>query len=139
MMRTKTVLVAAATLFAIQTAVAQVVPSDTEAELKKALQLIERLTNQLAAQEARIEKLETASGSAAPANPVASVAPLREPPSPPVAAAPAEPPPAQDTEMGGHNMSMLEGPRLNIRGFFDFNFGVGSIANPLVFPIIDNG
>ncbi len=28
---------------------------------------------------------------------------------------------------------------LNIRGFFDFNFGVGSIANPLVFPIISDG
>jgi hypothetical protein len=31
------------------------------------------------------------------------------------------------------------GPTLKIRGFFDFNFGVGSIANPLVFPIVDNG
>jgi hypothetical protein len=28
---------------------------------------------------------------------------------------------------------------MSIRGFFDFNFGVGSIANPLVFPIMDNG
>src|SRR5581483_5075112 len=26
-----------------------------------------------------------------------------------------------------------------IRGFFDFNFGVGSIANPLIFPITSNG
>ena len=26
-----------------------------------------------------------------------------------------------------------------IRGFFDFNFGVGSIANPLIFPTVDNG
>jgi hypothetical protein len=31
------------------------------------------------------------------------------------------------------------GPVLNVRGFFDFNFGTGSIANPLVFPIADNG
>ena len=36
-------------------------------------------------------------------------------------------------------MSIPGGPVLNIRGFFDFNFGVGSIANPLVFPIIDDG
>ena len=31
------------------------------------------------------------------------------------------------------------GPKLNIRGFFDFNFGAGSIANPLIFPIASNG
>jgi hypothetical protein len=31
------------------------------------------------------------------------------------------------------------GPALHIRGFFDFNYGVGSIANPLVFPQADNG
>jgi hypothetical protein len=36
-------------------------------------------------------------------------------------------------------MTLPGGPVLNIRGFFDFNFGVGSIANPLVFPIRDNG
>ncbi len=41
--------------------------------------------------------------------------------------------------MGGHNMSIPGGPVLKIRGFFDFNFGVGSIANPLVFPIVDGG
>ena len=41
--------------------------------------------------------------------------------------------------MGGHSMEIAGGPTLNIRGFFDFNYGVGSIANPLVFPIVDNG
>lgn len=41
--------------------------------------------------------------------------------------------------MPGHNMAIPGGPVLNIRGFFDFNFGVGSIANPLIFPIADNG
>ncbi len=41
--------------------------------------------------------------------------------------------------MGGHSMSIPGGPVIKFRGFFDFNFGVGSIANPLVFPIIDGG
>ncbi len=36
-------------------------------------------------------------------------------------------------------MSIPYGPTLNIRGFFDFNFGVGSIANPLIFPEAANG
>ena len=35
--------------------------------------------------------------------------------------------------MAGHNMAIPGGPVLNIRGFFDFNFGVGSIANPWSF------
>jgi len=134
-----TFLVAGAALFAFQAAMAQVVPSDTEALLKKALQQIEQLANQVAAQEARIHELEAARGGTPPAPAIAKAA---EPP-PPVAAepvaAPAEPTPSQDTGMGGHNMAILGGPVLNIRGFFDFNFGVGSIANPLVFPIVDNG
>ncbi len=41
--------------------------------------------------------------------------------------------------MAGHDMALPFGPVLNLRGFFDFNFGAGSIANPLVFPIVDNG
>ena len=41
--------------------------------------------------------------------------------------------------MGGHSMSIPGGPVVKFRGFFDFNFGVGSIANPLVFPIVDGG
>jgi hypothetical protein len=83
----KTLLVASATLFALQSAIAQVVSSDS-AELKKALQLIEQLTNQLAAQAARIEKLEVALGSTTPAKTVAAVAPVTEPAPSPVAAAP---------------------------------------------------
>src|SRR5450432_2084660 len=40
----------------------------------------------------------------------------------------------------GHNMQIPGGgPILNIRGFSDFNFGTGSIANPLIFPIATNG
>jgi len=39
----------------------------------------------------------------------------------------------------GHDMALPFGPVLNLRGFFDFNFGMGSIANPLVYPVVDNG
>ncbi len=30
------------------------------------------------------------------------------------------------------------GPTLKIRGFYDFNYGVGSIANPLIYPVSDD-
>ena len=53
--------------------VAQVAPSDTDAQLKNALQLIERLASQVAAQEVRIEELEAArGGSPAAASAMAS-------------------------------------------------------------------
>ncbi len=113
----------------------------------------------IAAHEARIQELEkkelekkrSLAASAAADPPVAD--PVAGPPSaavgqnttpPPPPEPPIEPTahslaPARDTAMGGHNMSLPEGPVLNIRGFFDFNFGVGSIANPLVYPIVDDG
>jgi hypothetical protein len=61
--------------------------------------------------------------------------------SPSAAPAPQETPVAQaaDVDMGGHSMSIPGGPVIKFRGFFDFNFGVGTIANPLVFPIVDDG
>ncbi|MGA2712162.1 MAG: hypothetical protein ABSG41_03570 [Bryobacteraceae bacterium] len=38
--------------------------------------------------------------------------------------------------MGGHTMDLPGGgPALKIRGFFDFNYGTGSVANPLLFPL----
>ena len=47
---------------------------------------------------------------------------------------------AHGEDAQGHNMQIPGGgPVLNIRGFFDFNFGAGSIANPLIFPIATNG
>ena len=48
-------------------------------------------------------------------------------------------PPAEVEDSHAHSMEIPGGPSLKIRGFFDFNYGVGSIANPLVFPIVDNG
>jgi hypothetical protein len=135
----KTFRVVGATLLVLQTAMAQVAPSDTDALLKKALQQIEQLANQVAAQEARIHELEAARGIAPPAPAVAKAPEAPVPLAAEPVVAPAETIPAQDTGMGGHNMAILGGPVLNIRGFFDFNFGVGSIANPLVFPVVDNG
>src|SRR5580700_323429 len=141
----KTFLAAGVALFALQAAMAQNAPSDTEAQLKKALQQIELLANKVEAQEARIRELEAARAAppGAAAVPPASVPPAAAAPAPPANVEPAPavaPPPAQeDTSMAGHNMTLPGGPVLNIRGFFDFNFGVGSIANPLVFPIRDNG
>jgi hypothetical protein len=123
---------------------AQDAPSDTETQLKKALQQIELLAGKVEAQEARIRELEAARGSPPTAGAVPPAAapappPVNVEPAPAVAPPPVQPPAQEDTSMAGHNMAIPGGPVLNIRGFFDFNFGVGSIANPLVFPIIDNG
>ena len=38
-------------------------------------------------------------------------------------------------DASGHNMSLPGGPMLNIRGFLDFNFDAGSVANPLIYPL----
>jgi hypothetical protein len=112
---------------------------------------IDDLRKELAVHEARIKELEdklaqqsnqstpdqSAAGSQSPtAQPPASSAAPGQPP--PAATAPAEPPPDVSAPEG-HSMELPGGPKLRIRGFLDFNFGVGSIANPLVFPIIDNG
>lgn len=61
------------------------------------------------------------------------------PAAPPPPAEPSTLNPEDQGDQGGHTMQLPGGPTLSIRGFFDFNFGVGSIANPLVFPIVDNG
>src|SRR5271163_144314 len=94
-------------------------PSDQET--------IKQLTERLAASERRIEALEQKLGitSTAPA----AVAPVVDADAQAKAAqAAAE---ARLEEAQGHNMQIPGGgPMLNIRGFFDFNFGAGSIANP---------
>ena len=112
-------------------------------------QLLQRLADnekRLAESERRIEALEKrlaatgpATAAAAAAAPVAAVP--SNPPSVP-AAVPETPIPADTTTNAamGHNMEIPHGgPTLNIRGFFDFNFGTGSIANPLIFPVASNG
>jgi hypothetical protein len=125
-----------------------------------------QLLEVLKAQDARLKELEAQVGqlkAAQPATPgqapvasapaAAAAAPVATTPangaapaadaaaSATAAPAPEEPPVAQaaDVDMGGHSMSIPGGPVVKFRGFFDFNFGVGSIANPLVFPIVDGG
>jgi hypothetical protein len=127
-------------------------PSDKE--------MIRQLTERLAESERRIQALEQKLGVSTPAaasdagpasasSPVAATAETTAAPAPPAPggdtkaiAANTQPPadPNADQMQGGHHMEIPGGgPTLNIRGFFDFNFGVGSIANPLVFPIASNG
>jgi hypothetical protein len=149
-------IVGAATLFALQAGLAQVPsPGDSTqispaAQLNAALQQIERLANQVAAQEVRIRDLEAGGNGSAPSKAAGSAVvaqtpePSSVPPEPrPQADLASVPEPKQvavaDADAGGHQMAIPGGPVLNIRGFFDFNFGVGSIANPLVFPIVSDG
>ncbi len=43
---------------------------------------------------------------------------------------------SQDSDAHAHMLELPGGgPKLKIRGYFDFNFGVGTDANPLVFPL----
>jgi hypothetical protein len=68
------------------------------------------------------------------------------PPVPPPAGAPPASNAAADSNVspaaadpqsdhGGHNMDIPGGPKVNIRGFLDFNFGVGPDANALIYPL----
>ncbi|MGA3226171.1 MAG: hypothetical protein ABSC65_20570 [Acidobacteriaceae bacterium] len=148
-------------LVGVESAGAQQTPAPAaDASPETTAQLLEQLKAQdarLKELEAQVEKLKAAQQGAAaetPAPPPATVgvpaaaAPPATPAAPAAdaaaatpAPAPAEPPPTQaaDVDMGGHSMSIPGGPVIKFRGFFDFNFGIGSIANPLVFPIIDGG
>jgi hypothetical protein len=104
---------------------------------------VQALVDRLAAAEARIDELEgrqkpgvARSVTASPA--ISPIAALALVPAPALAADTAA---AQTASATGDPMgTMMEipgGPTLKIRGFFDFNYGVGSIANPLIFPVGD--
>jgi hypothetical protein len=119
---------------------------------------VQALVDRLAAAEARIRELEqrmatpgaavTLPPPARPANTALVAEAVSADANTPVdARAPAVPEvvkeslvanPEPDDAMA-HMMEIPGGPKLQIRGFFDFNFGVGSIANPLVYPISDGG
>lgn len=121
-------------------------------------EIISNLMQRLVESERRIQALEQKLGithavppSATLPSPAASAIPGAETPAAAVPQSPtgdaeaaartmrddAEP---HADEMQGHNMQIPGGgPTLNLRGFFDFNFGTGSIANPLIFPIATNG
>jgi hypothetical protein len=112
-------------------------------------QLVHRLVEsekRLAESERRIQALEQRLGmaSTAVAAPSVSEAPAAAPDAAGLQtaakSAQAEADAAAHAAMPGHNMDLPHGgPTLNIRGFFDFNFGAGSIANPLIFPVASNG
>ncbi|HEY3840988.1 MAG TPA: hypothetical protein VGL72_30670 [Bryobacteraceae bacterium] len=121
-------------------------------------QLIRQLMLRLEASERRIQVLEEKLRAVSEAPPItpqlakADPAPAGIAPSVALAALPepqvdahaamAQPadPSSSSEPMQGHNMEIPGGgPTLKIRGFFDFNFGTGSIANPLLFPVISSG
>jgi hypothetical protein len=147
------VLFLALMVFGMESAHAQQTPAPApEASPATVAQLLE----QIKAQEARLKELEaqvSKLSTAQPSSPGEAPAAAETAPTgtTPVAGAESAPsataapdsqgaPVAQaDADTGGHSMSIPGGPVMKFRGFFDFNFGVGSIANPLVFPIIDGG
>ena len=134
-------------LLAYQSASAQTTPAPVPVTAEQVQTLLERL----AAQDNRIQQLEsklqqlTGGASAAPAAPPAPAAPVPPaagaPPTaaavaPQEAAAPApapEPPPAEE-ESHDHMMSIPGGPALHFRGFFDLDFDKGIAAQNLQYP-----
>ena len=110
-------------------------------------EIIDQLMTRLAESERRIQALEAKLASV----PGATAAPATDPAVPTVAGTASALPElprtspvsdgalGADSSMAGHNMEIPGGPALNIKGFLDLNFGVGSIANPLIFPVADNG
>jgi hypothetical protein len=101
-------------------------------------QTIQALIDRLAAAEARIKQLEERQPGAATPAPSALL------PSPATPSMPANmgnatmdtPVPASpDDDPHAHMMEIPGGPALKIRGFFDYNYGMGPAANPLQFPL----
>ncbi len=114
-------------------------------------QQVQALLDRLAAQDVRIQQLETKVQQLSAGAPGVASAPEAVSPAnllTPAAAQsgintldpqPAAQPDSQ-ADTGGHTMELPGGgPTLKIRGFFDFNYGVGTIANPLVYPISQGG
>jgi hypothetical protein len=128
---------------------------ETTAQLLELIKAQDARLKELEAQVTKLKAAQPATPGETPAvpPPAAATAPAAATPAPAAAPAadaaasasaapaPQETPVTQaaDVDMGGHSMSIPGGPVIKFRGFFDFNFGVGSIANPLVFPIIDGG
>jgi hypothetical protein len=117
-------------------------PADTNLQLAKALETIQQLADRVAAQELRIRQLETEipQGSAQRSAAAAAFTPPAPPAEP--AVRPAEPPPDATlaSEVHDHMVQLPGGsPTVKIRGFFDFNFGLGTDSNPLIFPIQPSG
>ncbi|HEX4810765.1 MAG TPA: hypothetical protein VH325_17645 [Bryobacteraceae bacterium] len=125
---------------------------------------LQKLMERLSADEARIKELENKLISQQPATSkdmagqtidAKAIQSGSQPAAPtPAPSAPAEPPvvastsplgtsPTASDEMHDPHDHMIElpggGPALKIRGFFDFDLGVGTDANPLIFPLAAYG
>lgn len=97
---------------------------------------VDQLRNELVGLEARVRELEDKlARQSGQSEAAASSQPAPAPSPAPAAAAPA--PPAEVANVPHDHMMDLPGggPALKIRGFFDFNFGIGRDANPLIFPL----
>lgn len=100
-------------------------------------QTVQQLLDQVRSLQARVTELETAHGGRADGVPAGSQeARLSEEPSTGSASPSPLPDPQEPTNQeGGQTMDLPGGPKLNIRGFLDFNLGVGNAANALIFPL----
>jgi len=104
-----------------------------ENETSQLKETVQQLVEQVQTLQAKVKALEAAQGvrpDAAPVEHASEVSPVAAPV--PLQSTPG-PPPVMDA--GTHEMSLPGGPKLNIRGFLDFNFDAGSAANPLIFPL----
>lgn len=100
---------------------------------------VDQLRNRLVGLEARIKDLEDRLARQSGETPATSERPAADSvaatPSSPPAAAP-DPPAQLSSDPHDHMINLPGGgPALKIRGFFDFNFGIGRDANPLRFPL----
>jgi hypothetical protein len=118
---------AAGSLFILSIYAAAAAPADVAIP---AQQVIDDLLKRLAASEARISLLEQRLGAA----PVRESAALAQPL--PETATHIESPADMPHDPADHDLMMAlpSGPKLKIGGFADFNFGTGTVANPLVYP-----
>ena len=121
--------------------------AQTDSSQAPSADAIKQLMDRLAAAEARIKQLENHSPTATPASAETPTQPAAQPeatPTAPATAAPATPPPAPEPEPApapaeeenhDHMMALPNGPVLHIRGFFDFDFDDGQVAQQLQYPL----
>jgi len=121
-------LVLSAGMCALPTARAQ------ENEVTHLKQTVQQLVDQVQGLQARVKELEAAREVHAA---IASPQPTTEvsQPQPVDVTPPSVPAPPPRGETGTHEMGLPGGPKLNIRGFLDFNFDAGSAANSLIYPL----
>jgi hypothetical protein len=113
--------------------VAHPLPADPNDDVAATQRLINTLLQRLQADEARIQQLEqklaaqSLAGSAQPTNAATQ----------PDAAAAAVVEAIAESHSGDHDhmMTLPGGPQLKINGFADINYGIGSVANHLIYPL----